>query len=92
MFNILKFKHGTEAFFNFHVDNREDADALKFLDMLEAAGFEQRVVDPTHKRGHTLDLVLVRHDDSLLRGLPEIVCFPNKISDHSAIVCTADIP
>ena len=60
--------------------------------MLEAAGFEQRVVGPTHKRGHTLDLVLVRHDDSLLRGLPEIVGFPNKISDHSAIVCTADIP
>ena len=32
------------------------------------------------------------HDDSLLSGLPEIVSFPNKISDHSAIVCTADIP
>lgn len=67
-------------------------DASRFLDMLESAGLEQKVVGATHKRGHTLDLVIVRQGDCFLSNSPKIVNYSHKISDHSPIVCTVDLP
>lgn len=67
-------------------------DAARFLDLLESAGLEQRVVGATHKRGHTLDLVIVRQNDTLLSGQPEIYNYSHSISDHSAILCSVDLP
>ncbi|XP_048587372.1 uncharacterized protein LOC125570182 [Nematostella vectensis] len=78
--------------FNFHIEDPGDADAVRLLDMLDAAGFEQKVVGPTHRKGHTLDLVVVRDGDLSVRKRLEIVAFPNSVSDHSAIICDVDMP
>ena len=38
---------------NFHLDNVNDADAVRFNCTLDARGLVQHVVGPTHKKGHT---------------------------------------
>ncbi|XP_048586160.1 uncharacterized protein LOC125568284 [Nematostella vectensis] len=78
--------------FNFHIDDPGDADAVRLLGMLDAAGFEQMVVSPTYRKDHTLDLVVVWDGDLSVRGRPEIIAFPNSVSDHSAIICDVDMP
>jgi len=45
------------GYFNIHVDNIHDSDAIKFSDLLESFGLKQHVTGPTHKDGHTLDLI-----------------------------------
>ena len=55
---------------NFHLDNVNDADAVRFNGTLEAHGLVQHVVGPTHKKGHTLDFVITRDIFSLLIGMP----------------------
>ena len=55
---------------NFHLDNANDADAVRFNGTLEAHGLVQHVVGPTHKKGHTLDVVITRDISSLLIGMP----------------------
>ena len=41
-----------------------------FLDLLESMGLQQHVDVPTHKSGHTLDLIITRRADSLLSTDP----------------------
>ena len=67
--------------FNIHVDDALDRDARRFLDLLESFGLSQCVTGPTHKQGHTLDLVITRSD----LPLPEISVEPPLISDHSVV-------
>ena len=57
---------------NFHLDNVNDADAMRFNGTLEAHGLVQHVVGPTHKKGHTLDVVITRDISSLLTGMPTV--------------------
>ena len=57
---------------NFHLDNVNDADAVHFNGTLEAYGLVQHVVGPTHKKGHTLDVVITRDISSLLIGMPTV--------------------
>ena len=57
---------------NFHLDNVNDADAVRFNSTLEAHGLVQHVVGPTHKNGHTLDVVITRDISSLLIGTPTV--------------------
>ena len=72
--------------FNFHVES-PDANAMKFLDILDAGGFDQNVRGITHKHGHTLDLIITRQGDLIKTDPPKIVngCFD--ISDHLPITC-----
>ena len=44
--------------FNFHMDVPSDPDTSRFSDLLESAGLKQSVTGPTHRCGHTLDLVI----------------------------------
>ena len=46
--------------FNFHMDIASDTDSSRFTDLLESAGLQQRVTGPTHRCGHTLDLIIDR--------------------------------
>ena len=77
--------------FNFHLDNVNDADAVRFNGTLEAHGLVQHVVGPTHKKGHTLDVVITRDISSLLIGMPTVFepCLGdtkgNPSSDHLAV-------
>ena len=65
-------------------------DTMRFMDLLESAGLQQKVAGATHNRGHTLDLIIVRQEESLLCSPVEI--YPVVSSDHSAIICSADLP
>ena len=74
--------------FNLHVDNKEDRKASDFIDLLGSMDFVQHISGPTHKAGHTLDLVITKGIDvtvSSIRDLPPI-------SDHSCIFFTICIP
>ena len=44
--------------FNFHVEDKDDFYAKKFISLYESKGFLQHVTEPTHYCGSTLDLVL----------------------------------
>ena len=44
--------------FNFHVDQPDDHNASVFLDLLDSADLEHHVTEATHKKRHTLDLVI----------------------------------
>ena len=67
--------------FNIHVDDALDRDARRFLDLPESFGLSQCVTGPTHKQGHTLDLVITRPD----LPPPEISVEPTLISDYSVV-------
>ena len=57
--------------FNIHVDELGDQDGVAFLEILESMGFLQHVDKPTHRAGHTLDLIITRQcDPSVLASAP----------------------
>ena len=45
--------------FNIHISNEDDAEAMTFLDTIEALGLEQWVDKPTHRNDSILDLVVL---------------------------------
>jgi hypothetical protein len=51
--------------FNFHVDVSSDRSACKFLDFIHMYNLHQTVTGPTHRHGHTLDLVIERPSDGV---------------------------
>ncbi len=73
--------------FNVHVDTPSKPDARRFLDALTAHCLHQHVdqATPTHKDGHTLDLILSRLEDGLIH---DCCVLPTLGSDHSVIDCT----
>lgn len=67
--------------FNIHVD-RDLPEVRRFNDILHAHNLSQLVTSPTHKRGHTLDLVVVRDGDSIVSDVT--VC-NYELSDHFTV-------
>ena len=59
-----------------------DTHAGKLLDFLTSHSLQQNVKSPTHRHGHTLDLVITR-DDQAVKVLP---VDPPLLSDHSFVV------
>ena len=51
--------------FNYHVDNISNLDTVKFNKILESLSLVQHVNGPTHKKGHTLELIITRAEDEL---------------------------
>ncbi|KAL9957977.1 hypothetical protein ACROYT_G034937 [Oculina patagonica] len=70
--------------FNIHVDVPDDSDSTKFLDLLESFSLQQHVMGSTHIHGHTLDLVITRQSDQILRSTPRIDRY---FSDHASVLC-----
>jgi hypothetical protein len=70
--------------FNIHFDDGTAANTRSFNDLIAAYGLEQCVQGPTHKHGHTLDLVLVRSGST---RKPCISVFDPCLSDHTAVFC-----
>ena len=68
--------------FNIHVDNPTDTSVQKFMTILNEFGLSQHTQAPTHTSGHTLDLVITRSNDDLLRNTPTA---SQLFSDHFAI-------
>ena len=71
--------------FNIHVDVDNDYDSINFRDLLESFGLQQHVTHPTHIHGHTLDLIITRQSDQLIKSTPRVDRF---ISDHASILCS----
>ena len=59
----------------------------RFLDILSCLDLKQHVQGPTQESGHTLDLVISRHDDSLIHH----VRAGDMLADHNAIFCSLNI-
>ena len=55
--------------FNYHVDNSTNPDTIKFNKILESFNLQQHVNGPTHKKGHTLDLIITRIGDRLVTNI-----------------------
>lgn len=70
--------------FNFHVDDQNNMDAMKFLQILHSFNFTQHVNVATHKKNHTLDLIITRTGDKLVNKLR--VQNP-QLSDHFSVSC-----
>ena len=70
---------------NFHVDDSQDANANRFKQTLHASGFTQHVVGPTHKKGHTLDVVLTLENDSIMNSVT--VMEPGLFDRHGKPAC-----
>ena len=73
--------------FNLHVDN--PAAAASFLSILDHFGLLQYVNFPTHRAGHTLDLLVARTSSEMIRS---VECSMPFISDHHAILSAVSIP
>ena len=69
--------------FNIHVDDPCNPDCVRFLDLLESMDLAQHVHVPTHKSGHTLDLIITRRADSLLSTDPMADYL---FSDHFTVI------
>ncbi len=83
--------------FNFHMDMLDISEdsitsdsvrqswrtACQFNDLLSSLGLKQHVVGPTHRSGHTLDLLISRVDDTFLHGSPVV---DTMMSDHWSIL------
>ena len=70
--------------FNFHIDRQTDCDANRFVSILESFDLVQHVAGPTHRDGHTLDLVITRASE---KELVSNCCVGQRISDHFAVHC-----
>ena len=75
--------------FNFHVDDVHDSAPSRFLNLLEAFGFKQNGSEPTHRSGHTLDLIITRAEEDVASHFS---VFDPAISDHSAVSCKLSLP
>ena len=72
--------------FNIHMDIPTDSDTKKFNEILANTGLCQSVVGPTHKAGHTLDLLISRDSDDHL--IHAVAVDPLFHSDHNIVTCT----
>ena len=70
--------------FNYHIDNSSNSEARQFIDLLESANLFQHVSGSTHRRGHTLDLIITRKDESLIK---EVDILHDIYSDHRVVTC-----
>ena len=50
--------------FNIHFDLQSDTQTALFMDVHAIFDFQQHITDPTHRSGHTLDLLITKGSDS----------------------------
>ena len=67
--------------FNIHTEDVLDNDTRTFNDMLGSLGMINHITFPTHKQGHTLDLVIEEEDNLLIVNITR----GHLISDHHLI-------
>ena len=76
-------------FFNFHLDDPSDADARKFMELMDTFGLLQHITTPTHVSGHILDLIISRSSNDINVLPPKSTYY---ISDHYFTECPLSIP
>ncbi|KAK6195692.1 hypothetical protein SNE40_001064 [Patella caerulea] len=68
--------------FNIHVDSVTDTHSSQFKELFHSFGLVQHVDNPTHRLGHTLDLLLTKADESIIS---QVIVIDPQLSDHSAV-------
>ena len=76
--------------FNVHWDEPTKYDVIRFSNATNSAGFIQYVHGPTHKDGHTIDLVFTHSDHSAF--LKDCHTEDKLMSDHHVICFNIDLP
>ena len=76
--------------FNVHYDIPNKSDVRRLSTTLASANFVQHITGPTHRCGHTLDLVITRQDDLLIKKYVIDRC--HFTIDHFMINCVLDLP
>ena len=74
--------------FNIHVNVVGDPHKLKLLELLETMGLQQHVITPTHESGNTLDLIITRQCEDLVKETPQS---DYHISDHWSVICRLNL-
>ena len=69
---------------NIHVDLNDNADTVKFIDLLKSMALTQNARTPTHESGHTLALIITRELDHIVLTTPISGCF---MSDPCMVLC-----
>ena len=75
--------------FNFRLDDPSDADARKFMELMDTFGLLQHINTSTHVSGHILDLIISRSCNDINIFLPKATYY---ISDHCFSECQLCIP
>ena len=73
---------------DFNIQYNNNYTSAKLRQLFESSDMNQYVVDPTHKQGNTLDLVITPNHDNLIKSVA--VCDYN-ISDHYSVECNVDL-
>ena len=66
--------------FNIHVDNPQDRGTKELCCVLDNYGLTQHVTEPTHNKGHTLDLIISKG-----LNISKVVVTDVALSDHSCV-------
>jgi Reverse transcriptase (RNA-dependent DNA polymerase)/Endonuclease-reverse transcriptase len=74
--------------FNIHIDDLSDPHTQAFLSILDNSNLTQHVHFPTHRDGHTLDLIITTRDSPLL---PKITHSPISPSDHFPVFTSLEL-
>ena len=83
-----KYSMNLGVYLNIHVDVVGNLVRAKFLDLLEAMDLLQHVTTPTHESGQTLDLIITRQCDALVKDPP---VSDYRISDHWSVTCRLNL-
>ena len=74
---------------NFHIDNAANVDARRLTNSVNATGMVLHVRGPTHRKGHTLDVLMTRSkDEHLVRN---VTVTDMSLSDHFVVSFNIDI-
>ena len=75
--------------FNFHIDKPNDPDTvtIRCVQLYSPLGLDQFVTEPTHDKGHILDIVLSRARKLVRSVTTENLC----MSDHFLITIATDL-
>jgi len=71
--------------FNFHIDDMTNRMGTRFSNLLALFNLKQHVTVPTHKQGHTLDLVITRTDSENL-AVANLTTIERNVFDHYAVL------
>ena len=72
---------------NIHCDNADDRHTKQLKNLLEAFNLTQFISEPTHKKGHTLDVVIARLEDT---AIGDVEVEDSGLSDHYLLGFSVD--
>ena len=75
--------------FNIRMDTDTDADKIRMCNVLRMYEVTQHVTVPTHVSGHTLNLIITRHNSEPLLSCPTADYI---VSDHMVVLYRVNLP